>query len=155
MRRLAPLALCLVLLPPLSAGCNVGGRDAHDVAADFEGPVSAGMVERLVRDVDLERAPLDISMGREVDEHFGAGDQPAFESFLRRVADELAGDQVRVTQQVVDETGPNSQRLTLTLALEHGGETRYVPVTLDLVREGRRVLVARARVMGSGRMARQ
>lgn len=147
MRRLAPQALsCMALLLSLSANCNAGGRDAHDVAADFEGTVGPGIIERLVRDTDLERAPLTISVGHQ-STFFTAGDQPALEAFLQRAASDLAGDRIRVTQEVVDDTGPGTQRLTLTLAIEHDGQVRYVPVALDLVRDGRRILVTRARVM--------
>jgi hypothetical protein len=152
MRRLALRVLPLVLLlSPLSAGCGTGGRDAHDVAADFEGTVSPAMVEHLVRDVDLERAPLDVSMGHEIAQHFGPGDQQAFESFLRDAANEFAGDRVRVTQQVVEDTGHGTQQLTVTLEVQHGEQTRYVPVVLDLLRDGRRMVITRARVLGSSR----
>jgi hypothetical protein len=136
-----------LILMMLGLGCVGAGRDAHDVASDLEGTVTPAMVERLVRNTDLQQVALSISVGRWVNEHFDREDQPRLESFLRDAADALAGNRVRVTQQVVEDSGPNSQQLTLTVALEQSGQTRYIPVVLDLVRDGKRVVISRVRVM--------
>jgi hypothetical protein len=154
MRRLAPLPLLAALLLTLPIlGC-AGGRDAHDVAADLEGTVSPQSAERLLRDVDLARAPVEISAGDDFDQTFAQGDQGALEQFLRDAAGDLAGDSVRVTQQTVEETGANAQRLAATLEVQHQGHAVYVPVELDLVRDGRRVFVTHVRVMIAGSVLR-
>lgn len=146
--RLVPSALLavLLLLSPLSSGCSAGGRDAQDIAADFEGTISSATVERLMRDVDLSRAPLTVSVTGAESQQFDSDAQSSLESLLRSTLDEMNGDRVRVTQRVVDDTSPTTQQLTLTLEVDHGGQTRYVPLTLDLMRDGRRVLVTRVRV---------
>lgn len=152
MLRLAPhvpvFGLFLLLTAPLAA---CGGRDAHDIAADLEGTVSTSTVDRLLRDVDLNRAPVVLSVDREDTQTFGPSDQQAMETAMRETATELAGDHVQITQQVVEDTGTNTQELTVTLAVEHAGQTRYVPVTVDLLRDGRRLLVTAVHVMAAGR----
>jgi hypothetical protein len=151
MRRLASrlqVVGFLLLAAPLIA---CGGRDAHDIAADFEGTVSSGTVDRLLRDVDLQRAPVAISVDREETQTFGAADQAALETALRDAANEMQGDRVQITQQVIEDTGANTQQLTVTLSVEHQGQSaRYVPVTMDLLRDGRRLLITQVHVMSGG-----
>jgi hypothetical protein len=153
MRGLAPLtalALAVFLSTLLSLpGCGAGGRDARDIASDLEGTVGASTAERLLRDVDLTRAAITVSVGGEPEQRFADGDQEAFESSLRGAIALHNGARVRVTQQVVDDTGGNTYRLTVTLAVEEHGETQYVPAALDLLRDGRRMLITRVRVMAN------
>lgn len=145
------LASAFVFTLTSTAACGVSSRDGRDIAADLEGTVGEPMVARLLRDVDLSRAPLEVSAGRAMLERFESADQPRWESFLRESAEQLAGDSVRLTQQVLEDTGRDTQRLTVTLEVQHGTNTRYVPVELELLRDGRRVLVTRARVMAEVR----
>jgi hypothetical protein len=147
MRRLALLLVVALLLPPLSSGCAGGGRDAHDIAADLEGTVSTSSVDRLLRDVDLSKASVTVSIDHADTQTFGPADQQALESYLRDAATGISGDRVHVTQQVVDDTGANTQQLTVTLEVVHEGATQYIPLAIDLVRDGRRMLVTRVRVM--------
>jgi hypothetical protein len=151
MRRLAPRAApLLALLLLLSSGCGLGGRDAHDIAADFEGSVSSqATVERLVRDIDLSHAAVSVSVGRDDPRQFGESDQGALEAYLHEVFAAAEGDRARVTQQVVDDLGSSGQRLTLTLSVEHDGQTRYVPATLELARVGRRMVITSLRLMNA------
>ncbi len=152
MRRLVPrlrvIGILLLLSLPLVA---CGGRDAQDIAADLEGTVSTSTAERLLRNVDLQRAPVVISVDREESQTFGPSDQQALEAALRDAVNEAQGDRVRVTQRVIEDTGSDTQQLTVTLGVEHEGHTRYVPVVMDLQREGRRMIVTRVRVMASSR----
>lgn len=143
--------LCVGASATVTAGCGASGRDARDVAADLEGPVGETMVERLLRDVDLTRATLELSAGHSVFERFEGSDQQRLEAFLRETADQLAGDSLRVTQQVIEDTGRDTQRLTLTLEVHYSGGTRFVPVEIDLQRDARKVFVTRARVMAEVR----
>ena len=53
---------------------------------------------------------------------------------------------MEITQRTVEER-PTGASLTLTLRVRRGGDERYVPVVLDVVRAGRRWAVTRARVM--------
>lgn len=152
MRRLAfhvQVLGVLLLAGPLS-GC--GGRDAHDIAADLEGTVSTSTVDRLLRDVDLQRSPVVIAVDREETQTFGPADQAVLETVLHDAANGLQGDHVQVTQQVIEDTGANTQQLTVTLAVDHQGQaTRYVPITMDLLRDGRRLLITQVHVMAGGR----
>jgi hypothetical protein len=141
----------LLLAIPFAQGCATGGRDARDVANDLEGPVSSTTVDRLLRDVDLQHTPVSVSMGSEPEQQFGPADQQALETLLREAATSLSGDRAHVTQQVVEDTANGAQQLTVTVSLDHSGEMRYVPMVIDLVRDGRRVLVTHVRIMSSTR----
>lgn len=136
----------LLVLMVLLVACASGERDAVDVAADLEGVVTAATVDRLLRDVDLSRAPLSVHVGADDPERFGADGQRALEGFLRRSADELMGAAVEITQRTVEERA-SGVSMTLTLRVRRGADERYVPVVLDVVRAGRRWAVTRARVM--------
>lgn len=140
--RLRVLSIVMVVL----AACGSGERDADEVASDLEGVVSSASVDRVLRDVDLSRAPLTIHVGSDAPERFNADSQRALEEYLRGVSQELAGSVVEITQRsVVDR--PSGVSMTLTLRVRKGADERYVPVVLDVVRAGRRWAVTRARVM--------
>jgi hypothetical protein len=113
----------------------------------MEGTVSSSTADRLLRDVDLSKSPVTVSVDHGETQTFGPSDQQALESFLRDAVTDSSGARVRVTQQVVDDTGSNTQELTVTLSVEHAGETDYVPVVVDLQRDGRRMIVTHVRVM--------
>lgn len=136
----------LPLLMALLVACSSGERDPEDVASDLEGTVTAATVDRLLRDVDLSRAPLTVHVGSDAPERFSAEGQRALEEYLRRAADELSGAAVEITQRSVEERA-SGVSVTLTLRVHRGADERYVPVVLDVVRAGRRWAVTRARVM--------
>lgn len=152
MRRLVPRLrvvglVLLLLLSVLLAGC--GGRDAQDIAADLEGTVSSATVDRVLRNIDLQRSPVVVSVDREDPQTFGPSDQESLEAALRDAINEAQGDRVRVAQRVIEDLGPDTQQLTVTLSVEHRRNTRYVPVALDLQRDGRRMIVTQVHVMAS------
>jgi len=138
--------LVLPLLLLLATACSSGERDVDDVASDLEGVVTAASVDRVLRDVDLSRAPLTVHVGAESPERFDAEGQRALEDYLRHAEEELHGAVVEITQRTAEER-PTGVTLTLTLRVRRGGDERYVPVVLDVVRAGRRWAVTRARVM--------
>lgn len=140
LRRLLPLAMMLL------AACSSGERDADDVASDLEGVVSPATVDRLLHDVDLTRASLSLHVGTDAPERFGPDGQRALDTYLRDAEGRLAGAVIEVTQRSVEERGSTTV-MTLTLRVRQGGEERYVPVVLEVVRAGRRPVVTRARVM--------
>lgn len=144
LRAMRRLALPLLLL--LATACSSGERDPDDVASDLEGVVTAASVDRVLRDVDLSRAPLTVSVGGEAPERFDAEGQRALEDYLRRAEEDLHGAVVEITQRTVEERATGVS-MTLTLRVRRGAEERYVPVVLDVVRAGRRWAVTRARVM--------
>ncbi|MEI8255041.1 MAG: hypothetical protein WCJ30_05150 [Deltaproteobacteria bacterium] len=133
----------------LLAGC--GGRDAQDIAADLEGTVSSSTVDHLLRNIDLQRSPVVVSVDREETQTFGPADQQALEVAVRDAVNESQGDRVQVTQRVLEDTGGETQQLTVTLAVDHQGHTRYVPIAMELLRDGRRMIVTQVRVMASSR----
>ena len=143
------LSLLLLLTTGLVAGC--GGRAAHDVALDLEGTVSSSTVERVLRDVDLQRAPVTIAVDRLEPMEYGASDQQALEAALRDAVTDMQDARVHVTQEVVEDTSATTQQLTLTLQVEHASQTEYVPVVLDLLRDGRRMLITHVHVMAASR----
>jgi len=132
-------------------GCGAGGRDGRDLAHDLEGTVSSSTVERLAGHFDLSRAPVVVSVASAGEQTFGASDQPALEASLRDALQPYDGARLSVTQQVYEESSASTGTLTLTLALEQQGTTRYVPVIFDLDRSGRRATVTRLRMMAPGR----
>lgn len=143
MRRFLPLFLTLTLA---LGACNVGDRSPSDVGDDLEGTVSSAMVERLLRDVDLAHTPLVVHVGSDEPQRYGGDGQRALEDFLRESETQLDGARVEVVQRVVEENGADAS-VTLTLKVQHHGETRFVPVLLEVTRSGRRLAITRARVM--------
>jgi hypothetical protein len=108
--------LVLPLLLLLATACSSGERDVDDVASDLEGVVTAASVDRVLRDVDLSRAPLTVHVGAESPERFDAEGQRALEDYLRHAEEELHGAVVEITQRTAEER-PTGVTLTLTLPL--------------------------------------
>lgn len=140
------LRFVFVLSAVLLGGCNVGERAPADLGDDLEGTVSTAMAERLLRDVDLASAPLVVHVGSDDPQRFGADGQHALEEYLREAVTDLDGARIEVVQSVVEEGAPEV-RVTLTLKVKQGSDTRFVPVLLEVRRTPRKLVITRARVM--------
>lgn len=105
------------------------------------------MTQRLLQDVDLVQLGLTVRAGSSETARFGANDQVRFEQLLRAAERALDGDRVRVVQTVTDHAAGPSPTVTVTLAVEHQSRQQYVPVRLELQRDGNRLLVTGVRIM--------
>jgi len=96
----------------------------------------------LLRAVDLAQAPLEVSVGRQV-ERFGSGDDQALLGRAAEIDDELGGAPFEVRQRQITIDG---ERARVIVNLARGAE--LIPCDLTLRRAGRRWLLERLRVMG-------
>lgn len=132
----------------LVAACTPGGREVQALVEDVSGTVDADVAARVLRHVDVVRAPITVTAGRDFERTYGVQDQVAFEQLVREQIGDLSGRSVRVSQQVVDERADDGAAVTLTLVLEGGGQPpRVVPVAMELQRVGGKLLVTQLRVM--------
>lgn len=97
--------------------------------------------ETLLRAVDLAHAPLEVSVGQDVEE-FAAGDDEILLGRVAEVDETLGSDPLEVRQRQITIDG-ESARVIVNLARD--GE--LIPCDVTLRRAGQRWLIARVRVM--------
>ena len=98
--------------------------------------------EALLRSVDLSRAPLEVSVGRDIEE-FRSGDDDVLLGRAAEVDDQLGTGALEVRQREITIDGENAH---VIVNLARGDE--LIPCDLTLRRSGARWLIARLRVMG-------
>lgn len=98
--------------------------------------------DTLLRAVDLSRAPLEVSVGRDV-EQFAAGDDDVLVGRVAAVDDRLGSAPLEVRQRQITIEGEQAR---VIVNLSRDGE--LIPCDLTLHRSGQRWIISRLRVMG-------